>query len=118
MLCVRPAWPFLRGPAPVRAADITNISCYLLEFLFGYFISPLHLGEETCAYKRSLLGHTLVARLDATMVVTFFLSSCFILRSSGGTLSHSPFCIGFCVTMCLVCVFYDVLRFGKEWVRI
>ena len=41
---------FLRGPAPIRAADIMNISCYLLDFfgllLFGYFVPPLHLVEE------------------------------------------------------------------------
>ena len=65
----------LRGPAPIRAADIMNTSCYLLDFsalfLFGYFISPLHLEEEKCPHKRSLLGHTFASPLDVTMVFTF-----------------------------------------------
>lgn len=43
------------GPAPIRAADIMDTSCYLLDFsglfLFGYFISPLHLEEVRILVK-------------------------------------------------------------------
>ena len=66
---------FLRGPAPIHAADIMNISCYLLDFFgllsFGYFVSPLHLVEKKCPHKGSLLGHTFVSRSDVTMAATF-----------------------------------------------